>query len=162
MAESARVVDGNGLAQPAIEAFARDWYRKLDRHVPATELLPMLSATELRFELPEGPLTSLDQFRAWYEGGQVGDRAFPGVINIFFDEVHTVTQVAVSGSGARVTVDVEVNWQARRWYPPAPRSQWIGFDAFQQWEMTLSPAGAPVIARYVVNELRPMPGSPPL
>ncbi len=60
-------------------------------------------------------------------------------------------------------VDVVVNWQARRWRPPAPRSEWLGFDAYQQWDMIRSPAsGKPVILRYVVNELRPMPGSKPL
>jgi len=56
-----------------------------------------------------------------------------------------------------------VNWQARRWNPPAPRSEWIGFDAYQRWEMIPSPAsGRPVVVRYIVDELRPMPGSPPL
>jgi hypothetical protein len=47
--------------------------------------------------------------------------------------------------------------------PPAPRSEWLGFDAFQTWEVVRSPeTGRVVIARYVVNELRPMPGSPVL
>jgi hypothetical protein len=51
----------------------------------------------------------------------------------------------------------------RRWTAPNPRSQWIGFDAFQTWELVRLPeTRKPVIARYVVDELRPMPGSPPL
>jgi hypothetical protein len=58
---------------------------------------------------------------------------------------------------------VVVNWQARRWKPPAAHSQWIGYDAYQTWEMARSPStGKPVIVRYVVDELRPMPGSPAL
>jgi hypothetical protein len=41
-------------------------------------------------------------------------------------------------------VDVVVNWQARRWRPPA-RSEWLGFDAYHQWEMVRSPSsGRPV------------------
>lgn len=148
------------LTSGEIEAFAADWYRKLDQHVDAAELLPMLTTTGLEFVLPEGPLTTLDQFRCWYAGGRDGDRVFPGVINAFFDEVHTLTRVGVGGPPARPVVDVVVNWQARRWRPPAPHSEWIGFDAFQRWEMVRdAPSGRPVIARYVVNELRPMPGS---
>jgi hypothetical protein len=88
------------------------------------------------------------------------------VYNLFFDEVHMLSRVEVQPGGTsapRVQVEVVVNWQARRWNPPAPRSRWIGFDAFQTWEMVRSPeTGTPMIARYVVNELRPMPGSPPL
>ena len=146
-----------------ISAFAVDWYRKLDLHVDVAALLPMLVESGLEFALPEGPLTTRDAFAAWYAGGTVDGRSFPGVINIFFDEVHTVTRVGVSGPVERRLVEVVVNWQARRWYPPAPRSQWIGFDAYQRWEMVADvTTGRPLIARYVVDELRPMPGSPPL
>jgi hypothetical protein len=39
----------------------------------------------------------------------------------------------------------------------------IGFDSYQQWAMIrLASTGRPVTARYAVNELRPMPASPPL
>jgi hypothetical protein len=74
-----------------------------------------------------------------------------------------VSRVALSASGEEATVEVVVNWQARRWQPPAARSQWIGFDAYQQWVMVRSTAtGRPLILRYIVNELRPMAGSPEL
>ena len=119
----------------------------------------MLSDRELEFHLPEAVLRDQAAFRNWYQGG--GD--LPGVINLFFDEVHTLSSVGPSRSGERAIVEVVVNWQARRWRPPSPRSWWIGFDAFQTWEMIRSATtGQPVIARYVVNELRPMAGSPPL
>jgi len=151
------------LNEAEIRAFAVDWYRKLDLHVDVAQLFPMLVSSGLEFALPEGALTTREAFAAWYAGGSVDSRAFPGVINIFFDEVHTVTHVDVSGPAERRLVNVVVNWQARRWYPPAPHSQWIGFDAFQRWEMVGdATTGGPVIARYVVDELRPMPGSPPL
>ncbi len=163
MASESDMEQVTDLEQAEIAAFAVDWYRKLDLHVDVVELLPMLVAWGLEFMLPEGPLTTHDEFRAWYVGGEYGSGRLPGVVNIFFDEVHTVTRVGVSGAAERRLVDVVVNWQARRWYPPAPRSQWIGFDAFQRWEMVRDAAsGRPVIARYVVDELRPMPGSPPL
>lgn len=142
---------GEAPASGAIAAFAAEWYSKLDQHVPTADLLPMLADAE--FVLPETTFRGAAAFARWYEG----------VIAIFFDEIHTVTSVAVERRGERALVDVIVNWQARRWRPPAPRSQWIGFDAYQQWEMAASPAtGSPVITRYIVNELRPMPGSPAL
>jgi hypothetical protein len=135
-----------------VEAFAREWYRRLDEHVPADDVLPMLTEDGLEFHLPEGVLRGTNAFRTWYEG----------VIRIFFDEVHTLSRVEVGRTGD-AAVEVVVNWQARRWQPPRPRSQWIGFDAYQRWVMARDGAsGQPVIQRYVVNELRPMPGSPPL
>ena len=46
-----------------------------------------------------------------------------------FDELHAVTHVGITWQDGRCLLDVVVNWQARRWRPPAPRSEWIGFDA---------------------------------
>jgi hypothetical protein len=140
-----------------IEAFAADWYRKLDEHVPAPDIVPLVLDQGLEFVVPEATLRSRNEFGDWYAGGG----GHPGVINLFFDEVHTLSRVEATPGGQRVEVKVVVNWQARRWRPPSPRSQWIGFDAFQTWELVRSPqTGSPVIARYVVDELRPMPGSP--
>ncbi|MFO1371480.1 MAG: hypothetical protein U1F42_03485 [Candidatus Competibacteraceae bacterium] len=147
------------LSQAEIEAFAADWYRKLDEHVPASEITPMVAEQGLEFVVPEATLRSREEFGQWCVGGG----GHPGVFNLFFDEVHTLRRVVASGSADRPTVEVVVNWQARRWRPPAPRSEWIGFDAYQTWEMIRSPvSGRPVIVRYIVDELRPMPGSPRL
>jgi hypothetical protein len=138
-----------------IESFARDWYRKVDEHVPVEEILPMV-APEMEFRIPEGVRRGHDGFRELYQGER-------GWVRSFFDEVHTVRKVVVSQSGEQAVVEVVVNWQARRWQSPAARSQWIGFDAYQQWVMVRSAVtGRPVILRYIVNELRPMPGSPGL
>ena len=143
---------GAPLTRAEIETFVSDWYRKLDEHVPAVEIVPMV-ADDVELQLPEGVLHGLQAFRGWYEG----------VITLFFDEVHTVRRVEVQWVDGRAQVAVVVNWQARRWRPPAPRSEWIGFDAYQRWEMIRSPStGWPVIARYIVDELRAMPGSKPL
>lgn len=150
------------MTRDEIEAFAADWYRKLDEHVPAADIVPLVLDEWLEFVVPEATLRSRNEFGQWLVSGG----GHPGVYNLFFDEVHTLRSVQVTpgDTGApRLQVKVMVNWQARRWHPPAPRSQWIGFDAFQTWEIVRSPeTGGPVIARYVVDELRPMPGSPPL
>jgi hypothetical protein len=138
-----------------IEAFARDWYRKLDEHVAVAELLPMLDA-DVEFHIPEGVRRGLDGFRELYEGPG-------GWIRSFFDETHTLSEVSVSWREGVAFTRIVVNWQARRWRPPAPRSEWIGFDVNQEWNVKRHGAtGRRVMTRYVVNELRPMPGSPPL
>jgi len=148
-----------GLTRDEIEAFAADWYHKLDEHVRAGDIMAMVLDQGLEFVVPEATLRSRREFAEWYAGG--GDH--PGVINLFFDEVHTLSLVEATSEGPDANVKVVVNWQGRRWTAPAPRSQWFGFDAFQTWRMVRSPeTGRPVIARYVVDELRPMPGSPPL
>lgn len=153
MKEPAQMVTGEALSRAEIEAFAAAWYRKLDIHAPAEELVSLVAEQGLEMQFPEGSISGVDAFRRWYEG----------VIGIFFDEVHTITRVSPSWQADRAQVEVVVNWQARRWRPPAARSEWIGFDAYQQWEMIRSPAsGQPVILRYVVKELRPMAGSKPL
>ena len=140
------------LTEEEVASFVADWYRKLDVHAPADAVAAMVT-DDVEFQLPEGPVIGVNAFRDWYEG----------VIRIFFDEIHTVESVGVSWKDQRVLVKVLVNWQARRWSPPAARSQWIGFDVDQDWEVLRSTAtGRPVITRYVVNELRLMPGSPPL
>jgi hypothetical protein len=146
-------ISGEPLSRAEIEAFAAIWYRKLDVHAPAEELVSLVAEQGLEMQFPEGSMSGVEAFRRWYEG----------VIRIFFDEVHTVTRVSPSWQAGPVQVEVVVNWQARRWRPPAARSEWIGFDAYQQWEMIRSPAsGQPVILRYVVKELRSMAGSKPL
>lgn len=151
--EASAAISGESLSQAEIEAFVAAWYRKLDVHAPWEELLPLVAEQGLEMRFPEGSISGVEAFRNWYEG----------VIRIFFDEVHTVTRVSATWKDGRALVDVVVNWQARRWRPPAPRSEWLGFDAYQQWDMIRSPAsGSPVVLRYVVSELRPMPGSKPL
>ncbi len=142
------------ITQSEAETFAAEWYRLLDEHAPADAVAGLVDP-EVEFVFPEGPTHGVAEFRGWYDG----------VIRLFFDEVHTLRSVEVSPGpdGTATTARVVVNWQARRWSPPAARSQWIGFDAYQTWAMIRSPAtGHPVIARYVVDELRPMLGSPPL
>jgi len=135
-----------------IDAFVADWYQKLDVHAPVEQLVSRV-ADQVEMQFPEGMVQGAAAFRTWYEG----------VIRLFFDELHAITHLGVSWRDDHCLLDVVVNWQARRWNPPAPRSEWIGFDAYQRWEMIRAPAGERwLISRYIVDELRPMPGSKPL
>jgi len=71
-----------------------------------------------------------------------------------------VRETRIVEPGERPRVKVVVNWQARAWDPPAATSKWLGFDAYQTWILERSATtGKPVIRTYIVDELKPMPGS---
>jgi len=138
------------LTEAEVRAFVEDWYLvKLDTHVPADEIAAMVMS-DVEFVLPETSYQGRDKFREWYER----------IVNTFFDEVHTITDLQVAPAGDHADVKVVVNWQARVWSPPAAKSQWLGFDAYQTWEVRRSPeTGRAAVQRYVVDRFEPMPGS---
>jgi ketosteroid isomerase-like protein len=137
-----------------LRSYAVDWYAALDRHADVETLLPLLADQELEMRFPEGVQKGHAGFRNWYRT----------VTNRFFDEAHELKQFAVTRSDSTgAEVRLVVNWQAKIWDPPQPRSMWIGFDASQTWELQGSPAdGGLKMTRYIVNSLDPMPDSPPL
>lgn len=49
-----------------IEAFARDWYRTFDEHVPVDEIAPLVVDDGLEYIVPEATLRSRHEFRQWY------------------------------------------------------------------------------------------------
>jgi hypothetical protein len=127
-----------------------DWYRALDRHVDLDEALRYLTDDGLEMRFPETTARGQAGFADWYKA----------VTNRFFDEVHTVSSVDITSiADDRADVKVVVNWQASIWNPPSPKSQWLGFDAFQTWELVAGPDGSAQIKTYIVDALKPMPGS---
>lgn len=146
-----------------VTAFVYDWFRKLDVHAPVEEILPLLWSQGLVMNLPEGTLEGLEAFCSWYHG----------VIGTFFDEVHDMKALAVEYTGLpsgpdiavdpawfRAHVRLVVKWESRRWRPPAARSQWSGFDAFQRWVLRINPGtNELVIETYTVDALEPLQGS---
>lgn len=142
------------LKEAEIVELAEKWYKLLDVHAPVTEFLPLLHETELEMVFPEGGLKGTGDFSEW----------LAGVVRIFFDEEHTLKEVKadVAPSG-EANVKVVVNWKARRWKAPAAKAEYLDFDAYQTWLVKRSPGtGNAVIARYVVDRLEPLEGSPPL
>ncbi|MCG5219448.1 nuclear transport factor 2 family protein [Streptosporangium sp. KLBMP 9127] len=129
----------------AVAEWVANWYRALDRHEDIEQLWNYLAGDDLVMVFPEGTSRGHDDFRKWYET----------VTNRFFDEQHQVTSVEVGAWRDGVAeIKVVVNWQARVWNPPAARSLWLGFDAYQTWEID-----GLRIRKYVVDRLQPMPGS---
>jgi len=148
-------------SQSDVDVFVYDWYRKLDSHVPVDEYLPLLS-DDCELVFPEATLQGKDGYAAWYRGGA---RGMPGVINLFFDEVHELKRidVAISGSDSRdswrADLLIVVKWQAHRWAPPKPKSDYLAFDAWQRWTLRLAQTGKPVIQQYIVDRLEKLQGS---
>jgi hypothetical protein len=147
-----------------------DWYRLLDVHAPIEKLFVCLSP-QVELILPEGPLRGTSDFESWYLG-RAGDTRFPGVVNLFFDEVHElkyldVAIIPVAGQAGDqgapekwlANVQLVVRWQAHRWKPPAPKSDLLVFDAWQRWQMQSTPNGAWTIQQYIVDRLEPLAGS---
>ena len=143
------------LTKAEVEDMVNDWYRALDVHKPIAEVLQYASEAELEMVLPEATLHNLAEFeqlvQVWYRS--------------FFDEVHTMQSLntTISPDGQKADIKLVVRWEASRWTPPAPRSERLKMDAYQTWVVKRSPkSGKPAITRYVVDELKPLPGSVPL
>jgi hypothetical protein len=135
------------ITDKSVREMAGKWYVALDEHVDLDEVIRFLDEG-FELHIPDGVYRGVDGFARWYDA----------VINRFFDEVHTIAEVCPEIRGDRATVTIKVNWQAKIWDPPAARSTWLGFDAEQTWEVVAGRNG-PVVRKYVVNSLRPMPGS---
>lgn len=133
-----------------IEQLARDWYRKLDVHVPMVDLLPNLADKELVMKFPEATIHGHAGFEGWYQG----------VIRIFFDEKHTVRSVESKPSGGQMEVKVLVRWEASRWRPPAANSDRIIADAYQTWTVRRSETTSQLlVTSYTVDRFEYVEGS---
>jgi len=134
----------------AVQEWVANWYRALDRHDNIEKLWDYLAGDDLTMVFPETTAHGHDDFAKWYHA----------VTNRFFDEEHTVTSVEVGvWDGDVAEIKVVVNWQARVWNPPAAKSLWLGFDAYQTWEIVNDAPDHLRIRKYVVDSLDPMPGS---
>lgn len=153
----------NGMSDAAlpthadVRALVYDWYRKLDVHAPVEEYLPLLADNGAKLVFPEATLEGKDGFVAWYQGGSEKLK-LPGVINLFFNEVHELKSLEVTISGDdsenwRADVLIVVKWEAHRWEAPKATSDYIAFDAFQRWTVRASHTGKPVIQEYIVDAL---------
>lgn len=138
------------LETKEIRELVDKWYALLDQHAPLAEVQGFLIDEGLEMRFPETTAHGHSGFAKWYDA----------VTNRFFDEQHVITKVEATINGDEALVTVLVNWQARIWNPPAPNSQWLGFDADQTWVVVADPRGHGVkIKTYIVNELAPLPGS---
>jgi hypothetical protein len=132
------------ITEAEVQQLATRWYAMLDAHVPVEEYTDLLAADGLEMRYPEATLRNFADFTAWYER----------VTRLFFDEVHTLKEVAVPQPAAEPEATVVVNWQASFWKPPAAKSERIVLDSYHTWVLTRSPTtNKPVILKYYVEHL---------
>jgi hypothetical protein len=131
------------FSEENLKGFAAAWFRALDIHAPTEEAERFLAIEGLEMIFPEQTLKGIEDFRAWYAGGSYSDGTqAPGVINIFFDEIHevrTVTSRPSEEEADAVVVDVVVGWQASWFEPPAAKSKRVSLNATQRWVVRSSP-----------------------
>jgi hypothetical protein len=139
------------LLESEVKDFVVDWYRLLDVHAPLEKYIPLLAEQGVSMVFPEATVHGFDGFKGWYEK----------VVNIFFDEVHTVKEVKLTSiSNTQAEVKVVVKWEASVWKPPAAYSERIILDAYQTWVVQRSPKSEkPVILTYIVDSLEYAEGS---
>lgn len=143
------------LTEAEVRQLVEDWYRGLDVHAPTGDMLKLVAEDGLEIRFPEATLRSQADFDRWYNG----------VIRIFFDEVHTLDElnIKLSDDGSQAEVRLVGVWEASRWRAPEPKSERLKMRPNQTWQVRRSAlSGRPVIARYIVNSLDPLPGSAPL
>ncbi len=148
------------LTQGEIEELAVEWYNKLDVHAPLEEYRSLLAEEGLNMVFPEITCRNFEDFAKWYQGGET----LPGVINLFFDEVHTLKLVRpIDISPEQATVKVIVKWETSKWKVGAAISERMVMDAYQTWIVKRSPTSQKaVIQSYIVDDLKLAPGSAPL
>lgn len=112
----------SGISMEQIKAFIAAWYRALDLHLPIEEVYSFLADQNLNMQFPDGDIRDRQSFEVWY------DR----VINLFFDEDHTVVSLDANITGDTAVLDIVVTWQTSSWEPPAARSKRISLNATQQ------------------------------
>lgn len=135
----------NGEVQRLVYA----WFRGITDKVGLDELLTMLSSTDLEMCFPEVTIRDREGFQRWYED----------VTGIFFDQVHDVKLLAIDPNGSQAQVSLIVNWRARKWEPPAARSDWQSVNVQQNWTVKrAADDGRPVIAGYYVGSFDPVQG----
>lgn len=140
------------LNEAEVKDMVNAWYKALDVHAPEVDILQYLADKELEMRFPEATIKGQAGFEGWYQG----------VLRIFFDEVHTMKELNVKLSADKSQADVKlvVHWEASRWKPPAAKSERLLMDAYQTWIIKRSPeSGKPVIVTYIVDDLKPLPGS---
>ncbi|MCP9927036.1 hypothetical protein [Cyanobium sp. CH-040] len=136
------------FTHPEIWSFASAWYQLLDIHAPLECFRPLLT-DDVQLVFPEATVTGFDGYAEWYNK----------VVNIFFDEVHTLKVADIeSVDDDECTVHVVVNWQASVWDPPAATSTRLMMDADQTWRIRRLDDRL-VVVQYVVNGMTYMPGS---
>lgn len=138
------------LTESDVRQFVKEWFHKLDIHVPLEEFLHMVADENIEFRFPEVTLTDKAGLTQWYQR----------VTSTYFDEIHEIKELTITTKGDHATVKVLTQWQESSWNPPAPKSERSTFLAKQSWGVKRSDkTGQPVVETYFVETFEPVGGS---
>ncbi|MBR7830513.1 nuclear transport factor 2 family protein [Actinospica sp. MGRD01-02] len=125
------------------EAFAVDWFDRLNRHDPVDLMLPRLARDGLEMAFPERTLRGHDDFAEWYEA----------VGRAYTDQRHTLERFRSETRGPYVDLDLTVLWTATQTADGARDAYRID----QTWRLIKGPGEQLRILTYRVGALRPIP-----
>jgi quinol monooxygenase YgiN len=125
------------LIDKEVRAMVEAWFELLSRHVAVDELLSYLDLDRLWMRFPERTITSLNEFRQWYE--DIGNR--------YREQSHRLESLQLSPDSEGVGIELIVVWRATNILDGLA----VALRAMQRWHVTRSfLTAAPVISRYEV------------
>ncbi len=128
------------LNENEISTFVQNWFDKLSQHVAVSEILPMISETNLEMEFPEQTLRNKDEFSKWYE--EVG--------RSYSHQEHILEKLDIQEKSDYVSINLAVIWKAQK-----NDNSCLAFRAEQAWKIVKSfTTGQPVIMNYRVLSLK--------
>ncbi|MFO1128808.1 MAG: hypothetical protein U1E66_10325 [Rhodospirillales bacterium] len=133
-------------SEEAVRRLVYDWFEKITDHAPFDEIVSHFidNSPEMRMRFPDQDVANIEEFRQWYTN----------VINRYFDQAHVVKSLRIQREENIALLDVQVEWSAKYWQPPEPRSSRVRMDAFQRWVVRHNPeTGKWGIKTYLVDNL---------
>ncbi len=137
--QSVKILQENKYGENEIKSFVYQVFSLFDRHAEISQLL-LLFAEDVNMVVPEGKITSHQEFEKWYK--DIGAR--------YQSNTHTVERIDVQiPAKGDYRVDLTVNWQAM-----GVDGKYTSFKARQQWKIVDGGGYWPRIVSYVVEPAR--------
>ena len=132
------MANNNKISRDEVLTLMKRWYAQLDGHLPHSEFEALL-APNFEMQMPEGVFRGFTGFQLWYEN----------VLQQFFDETHTLTEVSIKEPGDPCLVTVNVSWIGNFWKETAARSQTIVLNSYHTVKVGRASDGTPRIETYI-------------
>ena len=137
--QAVKILQENKYGDNEIKSFVYQVFSLFDRHAELSQLL-LLFAEDLDMVVPEGKITSHQEFEKWYK--DIGTR--------YQSNTHTVERIDVKiPAKGDYRVDLTVNWQA-----VGSDGKYTSFKSRQQWKIVDGGGYWPRIVSYVAEPAR--------
>ena len=135
------------ISESEVKQFIREWFRKINQHPPADEMLPFV-AGECKINTPA---KKDEPFKDWYDGAAK-----------YRDQIHTIKALVITTSPDTATAKVKVivRWERSDSNSPSPESRLASYAA-QTWTLERSPQppGLRILVynvEYFLDEVHPL------